>query len=277
VRRRPDGSGRFREEQQTFTAEEVGMKADKDKCIACKRCFAYCPMGRIQRFGRHDRILGRVFIEIDQEVCTDCGMCLRANVCPVKALYQPEETWPREVRGILSNPMTMFLGSQVPGRGTEEMKTNDVKGSFLPGEVGVGVELGRPGVGAYYRDVEIVAMALMGADCGYQLAMENPVTHFMSDKTTGKLRDDCLNEKATSAIIEGKCKLEKLPTILEVLQEAAEKVETVFSVEVITKVTPEGEIPIKPVLEKLGYWFSINSKNNMGLGEPAYNFYPRGK
>ena len=26
------------------------MKADKDKCIACKRCFPYCPMGRIQTY-----------------------------------------------------------------------------------------------------------------------------------------------------------------------------------------------------------------------------------
>ncbi|MEW6672730.1 MAG: 4Fe-4S binding protein, partial [Thermodesulfobacteriota bacterium] len=26
------------------------MKVDQDKCIACKRCFPYCPMGRIQTF-----------------------------------------------------------------------------------------------------------------------------------------------------------------------------------------------------------------------------------
>jgi hypothetical protein len=95
----------------------------------------------------------------------------------------------------------------------------------------------------------------------------------MSDKKTGKLRDDVLNEKATSAIIEGKCKLEKLPEALKALEEASEKVDTVFSVEVITKVTPEGHVPIKPVLEDLGYWFSINSKNNIGLGEPAFKFY----
>jgi hypothetical protein len=153
------------------------------------------------------------------------------------------------------------------------MKTNDVKGSFLPGEVGVGVELGRPGLGAYFRDVEIVAMALMGASIGYKLADENPVTHFMSDKTTGKLRDDILNEKATSAIIEGKCKLEKLPQALKALQEAADRVDTVFTVELITKVTPEGQVPIKPALEELGFWYSINSKNNLGLGEPAFKFY----
>ena len=249
------------------------MKADSDKCMACKRCFPYCPMGRIQTFHRHKRIPGRIYIEIDQEKCTDCGMCLRAAICPVNALYQAQEPWPREVRGILSNPLIEFKGSQVPGRGTEEMKTNDVKGSFLPGEVGIGIELGRPGVGAYFRDVEIVAMALMGADIGYDLAEENPVTHFMSDKKTGKLRDDVLNEKATSAIIEGKCKLENLPQALEALREAAKRVDTVFSVEVITKVTPEGEVPIKPILEELGYWFSINSKNNLGLGEPAFRFY----
>jgi len=252
------------------------MKADKDKCIACKRCFPYCPMGRIQTFQRHDKIPGRVYIEIDQDACTDCGICLRADICPVNALYQEVAPWPREIRGILSNPLIEFKGSQVPGRGTEEMKTNDVKGSYLPGEVGVGVELGRPGVGAYFRDVEIVAMALMGAGIGYKLAEENPVTHFMSDKTTGKLRDDVLGEKATSAIIEGKCKLEKLPEALKALQEAAEKVDSVFTVEVITKVTPEGEVPIKPVLDELGVWYSVNSKNNLGMGEPAFDFYGKG-
>ena len=249
------------------------MKADKDKCIGCKRCFPYCPMGKIQTFHKHEAIPGRVYIEIDQDKCTDCGMCLRANICPVKALQQPVEGWPREIRGILSNPLIEFKGSQVPGRGTEEMKTNDVKGSFLPGEVGVGVELGRPGIGAYFRDVEIVSMALMGADIGYELADENPVTHFMSDKKTGKLRDDVLGEKAISAIIEGKCKLERLPEALKALEEAARKVDTVFTVEVITKVTQAGEVPIKAVLEEAGYWYSINSKNNMGLGEPAFKFY----
>jgi hypothetical protein len=105
------------------------------------------------------------------------------------------------------------------------------------------------------------------------MAAENPVTHFMSDKTTGKLREDILGEKATSAIIEGKCKLEKLPEVLKVLQDVAKTLDTVFTVEVITKVPPEGEVPIVPVLNKMGVWYSINSKNNMGLGEPHYKFY----
>jgi hypothetical protein len=150
------------------------------------------------------------------------------------------------------------------------MKTNDVTGRFLPGEVGIGIELGRPGVATSFRDVEAVAMAL--APLGYELAEENPVTHFMADRKTGKLREDILDEQATSAIIEGKCRIENLPEVLEVIKKAAEKIDTVFSLEIISKVPPKGEIPIIPILEKLGYEYSINSKNNVGLGEPAFKF-----
>ena len=246
------------------------MKVRDDRCIGCKRCFPYCPLGRIQILRRHEKIPGRVYIDIDQERCTDCGMCLRAKVCPVNALYQPSEPWPREVRGVLSNPLIEYKGSQVPGRGTEEMKTNDVTGRFLPGDVGIGVELGRPGVGAYFRDVEVVAKLL--APLGYTFAEENPVTQFMSDRKAGKLREDVLNEKATSAIIEGKCKIENLESVLKAVKKAAEMVDTVFTVEIISKVPPEGEVPIVPILKKLGYWYSINSKNNVGLGDPPFKF-----
>ena len=249
------------------------MRVRDDRCIGCKRCFPYCPLGRIQILRRHEKVPGRVYIEIDQDKCTDCGMCFRSKICPVNALYQPAEPFPREVRAVLSNPLIEFKGSQVPGRGTEEMKTNDVSGRFRPGEVGVGVELGRPAVATYFRDVEIVAKALV--PLGYQFADENPVTQFMSDKRQGKLREDVLNERATSAIIEGKCKLENLPKVLETLKKVAKQVDTVFTVEVISKVPLEGEIPIIPILEKYGYKYAINSKNNMGLGEPAFKFYEK--
>ena len=33
---------------------------------------------------------------------------------------------------------------------------------------------------------------------------------------------------------------------------------------------------IKPVLEELGIWYSVNSKNNLGMGEPAFDFYGKG-
>jgi hypothetical protein len=111
------------------------------------------------------------------------------------------------------------------------------------------------------------------APLGYEFAEENPITHFMTNKKKGKLRDDILNEKATSAIVEGKCKLENLPVVLEAVKRAAQKISSVFTVEVITKVPREGKITIKPILDSLGYWYSVNTKNNMGLGEPAFKFH----
>jgi len=61
------------------------------------------------------------------------------------------------------------------------------------------------------------------------------------------------------------------------LQEAAKRVDSVFTVEVITKVTPEGDVPIKPILEEMGIWHSINTKNNVGIGLPSYDFYGTNK
>jgi len=45
----------------------------------------------------------------------------------------------------------------VPGRGTEEMKTNEVT-ARLNGLLGMAVEVGRPGVGARLKDLETIAM-----------------------------------------------------------------------------------------------------------------------
>ena len=45
------------------------------------------------------------------------------------------------------------------GRGTDEIKMNDVTGRLRRGDAGLLVEMGRPGVGAYFRDIEKVAMA----------------------------------------------------------------------------------------------------------------------
>ena len=170
------------------------MKIDPDKCISCLECIDFCTMKCI--------LEGDEAVFIDQDECVECGVCLRADVCPEDAIYMPGESmqYPRSIRREFSDPGVQYPTLKQGGRGTEEMKTNDVKGSYLPGEVGVGVELGRPGVGAFFRDIEIVAMALMGADIGYEMAEENPVTHFMEDKSRGKLRDDLLGEKTTSAM-----------------------------------------------------------------------------
>jgi hypothetical protein len=60
------------------------------------------------------------------------------------------------------------------GRGTEEMKTNDVTGRYRDGEVGIAAELGRPCVGFRFRDLERVTTGL--AERGIRFEPDNPVT-----------------------------------------------------------------------------------------------------
>ena len=77
-----------------------------------------------------------------------------------------ELTWPRQVRSQMSDVTTVYRG--VNGRGTEEMKTNDVTGRFKKGYAGIAVELGRPQVSTSLRDLEKIAMVVAqhGAEFG---------------------------------------------------------------------------------------------------------------
>ena len=118
------------------------MKVNEKLCLGCGRCQPYCTMGAIG-FVRDSR--GRVCSSVDQHECVDCGVCYRAHICDADALYEPKPEWPRSVRGTFSNPLVEHKETRVPGRGTEEMKTNDVTGRFKWGEAGMAVEMGRPG------------------------------------------------------------------------------------------------------------------------------------
>ena len=66
--------------------------------------------------------------------------------------------------------------------------------------VGIAIEMGRPGTGTRFYDVEKVAMAV--AKVGVHFEPHNPVTKLMIDETTGKMKDDVLNEKVLSAIVD---------------------------------------------------------------------------
>ncbi|MFW6002681.1 MAG: 4Fe-4S binding protein [archaeon] len=235
------------------------MRIDKEKCIACGKCALYCPVDAM--------IVREGYLEIDYDECTECYNCKRQNVCPTDALYQEELEWPRTIRSILSDVLSVAEESQISGRGTEEMKTNEVTGRFKPGEAGIAIELGRPVVGTRMYDVEKVTKAIADIE-GIEFEDENPVTSLIKNKKTGEFKKEVLNEKSLSAIIEIKIPQNKVLEVIKRLENVEKEIESVFSLDVCSKVNENNEIPTKKIVKEAGYWISPNGKTNIGLGKP---------
>lgn len=233
------------------------MRIDAESCLGCGECVPYCPMGVIK--------LENGIAVIDEEECVECGICENTVNCPVKAIYQNKLEWPRNLRSQFSNPLVTHTGTGITGRGTEEMKTNDVTNRYTEGMFGLGIEMGRPGIGTRFKDVQKVAMAM--AELGIEFEPANPVTQLMTDPKSGKFREDILNEKVLSCIIEFAAPLEKLPVALEKLKEVAKEIDTVFSVSLISRVDKEGDIPVVKIARQHGFNPSIRTKTNVGLGK----------
>jgi NAD-dependent dihydropyrimidine dehydrogenase PreA subunit len=239
------------------------MRINQDRCVGCGQCVSYCPVGAIQFFQDKQNPKKKKAI-IDEDECVECGVCFRAKVCKPQAIYLPELHWPRMVRRAFSDPMVEHKETGVPGRGTEEMKTNEVTGRFKRGSWGVAVEVGRPGVGSRLKDLETISMAL--AEQGIIFEPRNPVTLLFEDVKTGRLKPEIKGEKVLSAIIEFEVKPGQLRGVLQLLKDVSGKVETVFSVDLISFPEDGEKGPALEVAKQLGFPIYPNGKINLGLG-----------
>lgn len=233
------------------------MIIDKEKCTGCGECVKFCTVSAI-------RLKQKKGI-IDQDRCAECGNCLRVRVCPADAILQNDIEWPRSIRNIFSDPISVFKETGVSGRGTEEMKTNDVTGRFQKGEVGFAIDVGRPnGGGIYLREVEKITKAL--APLGVQFEKDSPITYLFENPTLGTLKKEVLDEFVVSAIVELKTSLEKCMKVVRTLEEVSQEVNTVFSVGVINSVEDDGSVPVKILFEEEGVQIAPCGKTNIGLG-----------
>ena len=264
------------------------MLIDSRKCVACGNCVPVCPMGAIY--------LEAGTAEVNQDECVECSTCYRflpseglppalvrlarraiqllrlrfdqpLDRCPTGALEPPDLEWPRSLRRAFSDPLVTHDDTGVAGRGTEEIKSNDITGRIGEGEAGVVIDLGRPGVGVRFSDIQKVTMAL--AALGTEFEAENPVTLLIEDRATGLLKPEVLDEKVLSAIIEIKTSLEGLPQQLRAVDEVAGELDTVISIGVASRCAPDGSIPHQAVCLEAGRVLSANGKTNLGLGRPV--------
>lgn len=263
------------------------MKINSQRCVACGNCTYVCPMGAIYI----DPTIKRATINRDE--CVECYACYNGlsqehlnpvmvrtmrkvfqamrlrfdpepDVCPT-ACFEPEELqWPRVVRRAFSDPRVPHESTGVEGRGTEEVKTNDVSGRVKVGEVGFTIEFGRPGVGVWFRDIQTACRVL--ADAGVQFEKKNPITSLMTDVNTGTLREDIMGEKVMSAIVEIKVPVERTEEIVRLVWTIEKQVQTVVTLGVGTRCDENGEENVvAPILERLGYTLH-RAKTNTGLG-----------
>lgn len=261
------------------------MKVDKMKCVGCANCVPVCPMGAIY-------IQDDGLAEINKEACVECHTCYRGlsvedlpprpvrflrkclalmhlrfepepDICPTDALIEDELSWPRMVRRAFSDPLVPHESTGVGGRGTAEVKTNDVTNRVKEGEVGFVVELGRPGVGVYFNEVDRITRIL--AAKGVEFETENPVTSLMDDVKTGAIREDILEEKVLSCILESKIQLKRVPEMLELIKEIAPSLDTIVSLGLSTRCDLDGNDPLIHILRSEGYdpW---RAKMNLGMG-----------
>jgi NAD-dependent dihydropyrimidine dehydrogenase PreA subunit len=232
-----------------------------DTCVGCGRCHPYCPAEAIGYRGRKS--------VIDEDRCFECGTCLRSGVCPVEVIRESPFVfdYPRSVRKFFSDPTTTHEQTKIPGRGTEEVKTNDVTGRIKPGEIGIGIEMGRPTVGASLREIEKMTRCL--AENGFtDFEKDNPLTNLMLDRKTGKMGGEIVGERVLSAIVEVRIKEEELSRFLRTIRGIADELGTVFSLDLIVCLTDDLLVPVREVIHAEGYEIRENAKVNLGLGRP---------
>ena len=261
------------------------MHIDKTKCIGCANCVPLCPMGAIH-------IADDGLSEINQEACVECYTCQRGmsienlpqkltrflrgilaflklrfqpdpDICPSGAITADELTWPRILRRAFSDPQVPHDSTGTAGRGTQEVKTNELTGRVKEGEIGFALEFGRPGVGVYFREVDKVIQALAKMPIEFQ--PKNPLTTLISDVKTGKLRADVLNEKVMSCILEFKTDMVKLPDVLNTIEDEVKQMDTVVALGVAVRCDPNGDDTVRDQLMSMGYdaW---RAKINLGFG-----------
>ncbi|MFX1387034.1 MAG: DUF362 domain-containing protein, partial [Promethearchaeota archaeon] len=230
----------------------------EDLCNGCQQCIIICPTNAISLIENK--------AVIDKDLCVECYVCYRDAECPVKAIRPEKLKWPRIIRNPFSSVVATHRLTGIPGRGTEEMKTNDITGRYKTGEIGVAIELGRPGVGTRLSNIELFTARL--AEIGVTFEEESPITALLIDDK-GHLNEEVKKERVLSAIIEFIIPLDKFPEVLQIIRDIEKTIDTVFTVGIVSKIENNDTSSILDLINQQGFEVAPNAKVNIGLGKPV--------
>lgn len=235
---------------------------NQNKCVGCKQCLIFCPAEAISYSEGKCRV--------DQAACTECYICMRHTICPTGA-FEPTEltTYIKQFQHVISDAAESHgIKKGTTGRGGKEVKTQDVTGRIKADQAGITIDMGRPGMGVYLRDVEKVAMALIKAGVEMPPADKSPLGSIMLDAQTGQLQPEYLDYHFHSMILEGTLPLKQLPAVLKGLQEVENQIDTVFAVGLVMQSDENCYNSALDCLEELGIAKPHRGKVNLGLGRP---------
>ena len=236
------------------------MNIDKEKCIACKACYPYCPQGAISLVPWEN---GKKKSEVSQSTCVECGACLRSGICPKDAIFMVDLEWPRSIRHRFSSPYAAPLPGVKGAPPPPDPKTNEVNCRITKGLTAVVVEVGRPGVSASFADIEKICISL--AQSGVAFDPGSSVTGLMVDPAAGNLQPDILGERVMHAMIHYTCSADGLRASLGALREVSGLIDTVFSIGFSNLLDDHGVAPAIAIVEQAGFAVKPHGKTNVGL------------
>ena len=116
----------------------------------------------------------------------------------------------------------------------------------------------------HYQHVALAATGLV------EFETCNPITKMMKDNKTGYFREDILDERVYSAILEFPVRIEKFAEVLNLVKEIATKTETLFSLDACSLTHDGQDEKVEQIMRDCGIDFRPNGKVNLGLGKPFY-------
>jgi hypothetical protein len=156
------------------------------------------------------------------------------------------------------------------GRGTTDMKTVDLTENLPYGMIDISIEMGRPALGVYFRDVEKVSSSLAQHEIDFDPS--NNVTKII-DPSTGRIKKEykeVLDEKVLSAVIRCRVSFEQVVEVYDLLEKVASNIDTVFTLFLVNR-CDDGKIPLIHTLNDHGIEVRENGKTNLGLGRSIFS------